>query len=90
MKDDRIVTGIAVDAAQQGHGWEHLQCPRCWLRESRLRRPHRLADSPRERCCYCGNDTTAGIWRRVRPGTAALRHCPDLQLDVTMFVRQPE
>lgn len=69
------------------HGWEHVQCPRCWIAERGLHKPHRLDDAPAQACCFCGENTTAGIYRRLQPGNARILHCPDLQLDTSLFSR---
>ncbi len=61
------------------HGWNHLQCDRCWERYEGDRTACRIRDEYRElgRCCYCGTLTRSGIYRRVRPGSPAIPYCAD-------------
>lgn len=62
----------------------HAQCEVCWiLSESvfdeegqliSIRSPSRLVDPPAEQCCFCGNITIGGIYRRFDGNQ--LQHCP--------------
>jgi hypothetical protein len=61
------------------HGWNHPQCYLCWYKfEGTLREPTCVAADDAKPCCYCGRITTAGIYRRQRPGDALIAYCADL------------
>lgn len=56
--------------------WNHAICGVCWLSEGPRRAmglrlpapaPALAQDSASKPCCYCGNETTAGIFVRVAP-----------------------
>lgn len=58
-------------------GWTHAQCERCWIREEgtvvdgryQVRVPSRLVETDLVTCCFCGELTISGIWRRADPET---------------------
>lgn len=49
-------------------GWTHAVCEACWQYLHPNRRPVRVKDSGRARCCYCGRSTVSGIFVRDDPG----------------------
>lgn len=59
--------------------WTHPQCERCWIRGEtssnpatghlEVRRPARLTGDRLQYCCYCGDLTISGIYRRADPAT---------------------
>jgi hypothetical protein len=55
--------------------WTHAQCAGCWHREQGDRRPLTLALEARqmESCCFCGQQTYAGIYVRADPMVLACR-----------------
>lgn len=47
--------------------WNHTVCEPCYFLLRPNRMPSRLADAPSEKCCYCGEVTTDGIYYRDDP-----------------------
>ena len=47
--------------------WNHPICDDCWAALEDGRRPYRLTEPEIERCCWCGSETTSGIYRREDP-----------------------
>lgn len=73
-------------SADDRHGWTHAQCWVCWFDEYGLtRQPHRDAEPDNVNCCYCGQRTMSGIYRRTRPGSIEITHCADTQIDRSLF-----
>lgn len=51
-------------------GWTQPQCWRCWNAANPDHEPIRVmpdSSDDAERCCYCGEPTTAGIYVRADP-----------------------
>ncbi len=63
----------------ENHGWNHVQCDRCWKLREGNRVAARLAAEyvEAEPCCYCGAPTRSGIYRRDQPGSTAVPYCAD-------------
>lgn len=55
------------------HGWTHVMCEPCWNQEGPNRTPVRVRDRTWERCCWCGQSTLSGIYRRADPQTTPCR-----------------
>ena len=58
--------------------WNHVLCWRCWkiwiaMHGQPGRTPIRVKDSPLEPCCFCEEETDAGIFVRIDPKLPALR-----------------
>jgi len=53
----------------RSEGYNHPICDQCWFAINPRRSPVRLIESERkrERCCWCGNPTRDGIYRREDP-----------------------
>jgi len=47
--------------------WTHPICARCWSKGNPDRTPTTLRNPETERCCYCGNPATDGIYVRADP-----------------------
>jgi hypothetical protein len=47
--------------------WIHAVCPTCWLNTWAGRLPARLGDEEPELCCFCGRDTSAGLYVKRDP-----------------------
>ncbi len=47
--------------------WTHNMCMDCWVRENGDRTPTRLIDADTEVCCFCGSETSDGIFVRAEP-----------------------
>jgi hypothetical protein len=47
--------------------WTQASCEACWLERNPGRRPHLLKNPDWEKCCYCGDQTQAGIYVREDP-----------------------
>jgi hypothetical protein len=61
---------------EEGHGWTHPQCERCWLGQNTkvvndhdlsVRLPVRMKDPEVEYCCWCGALTIFGVYVRQDP-----------------------
>lgn len=54
--------------------WTHPICDPCWLEVQPGREPHRFVEAARELevCCFCGDDTSSGIYIRYDPARALL------------------
>jgi len=54
--------------------WNHRCCDDCWDSLFRADRgePVRLKDGDEGRCCWCGEDTKSGIFRRADPNDEGL------------------
>lgn len=55
-----------------GSKWTHAICWACWERRTNERgengrEPGRVIDAPTETCCWCGRDTSFGIYTREDP-----------------------
>ena len=53
--------------------WTHAICTMCWVERNPDRDPHQLVNAKAETCCFCGMNTTAGIYVRADPN--ALKFC---------------
>lgn len=53
--------------------WTHTKCDSCWQAAEPERVPFRLRGAPAETCCWCGRQSTSGIYVREDP---ALLPCP--------------
>jgi hypothetical protein len=60
-------------------------CQACWVNRRGLRVPVRVKDSPVANCCFCGRDTTGGIYVRARPASDEVPWCADNPLDRSLF-----
>jgi hypothetical protein len=50
--------------------WTQPVCNHCWTeRRPDQPNPHRMKIPQLERCCYCGQETTSGIYTRDDPNT---------------------
>jgi hypothetical protein len=49
--------------------WTQAQCEACWNERNPHRQAHRMRLPEPERCAFCGQPTTAGIYVRVDPAT---------------------
>lgn len=47
--------------------WTHNSCEKCWKKNNPDRQPIKAAEGYKERCCYCGDINTDGIWMRDDP-----------------------
>jgi hypothetical protein len=47
--------------------WSHSCCEQCWRKREPAYEPVIVLSSPREKCCYCGHFTSAGIFVRDDP-----------------------
>lgn len=47
--------------------WNHSICAECWNKQNPQRSPHALRNDPVKKCCFCGQDTSAGIYVRHDP-----------------------
>jgi len=49
--------------------WTHAICVDCWNERNPNRQAVDIIDelAERETCCYCGNETTDGIYVRANP-----------------------
>jgi hypothetical protein len=47
--------------------WTHNICHACYHREEPGRIPATLKDDEMQTCCFCGNNTRAGIYYRKDP-----------------------
>jgi hypothetical protein len=47
--------------------WMHRICEACWRKREPEREPIRVREHPPEPCCFCGANTTAGIYVREAP-----------------------
>lgn len=48
--------------------WTHTKCDSCWQAHEPGRVPFRLLrEAPAEPCCWCGRETTSGIYVREDP-----------------------
>ncbi len=61
------------------NSWDHLMCAACWNADegniaSGVNNALEGANSEAEPCCYCGKDTTSGIWVRHDPAKISCRH----------------
>lgn len=66
--------------------WTHAQCDSCWIKEMGLDQPPaRLRKREHEACCYCGEVTASGIYRRVRPSSGELARCSHRGIDMRLF-----
>lgn len=45
----------------------HAICGKCWAARNNGIIPHQLVDAASVACCYCGNETTEGIYIREAP-----------------------
>lgn len=54
-------------------GWDHAICGRCWEEDNPGRIPFVISQAPEEKCCFCGQPTTAGIYVRRHPESG--KHC---------------
>ena len=55
--------------------WNHPQCDDCWDALHPDRTPIRIIEPETEKCCWCGQYTTSGIYVRDNP-KGPLRHSP--------------
>jgi hypothetical protein len=49
--------------------WTHSICSGCWNKKNPSREPVRMKGAPIEKCCYCGQPTSMGIFIRESPET---------------------
>jgi len=56
--------------------WTHAICVNCWRGMEPNRQPVTIAIPSRvqERCCWCGDTTDAGIYRREDPAVLMCGH----------------
>lgn len=47
--------------------WNHPMCNQCWQEQVPDREPVRLVEKQAEHCCWCGQITRSGIYRRADP-----------------------
>lgn len=47
--------------------WTHSICWECWGKRNPDANAARMINPVLEQCCYCGADTTHGIYRRDSP-----------------------
>ena len=47
--------------------WTHAICEGCWKKHNPNRVPIQFLLAEEEKCCFCGNITTAGIYIRHDP-----------------------
>lgn len=48
--------------------WTHLACENCWhILNGENRQPVRAVDPRGSYCCFCGAETTSGIYVRHHP-----------------------
>lgn len=47
--------------------WTQPKCEECWHLEKPDRIPVRITTYPEERCAWCGQPTTSGIYVRADP-----------------------
>lgn len=47
--------------------WTHAMCEACWEEGNPGREPWRAVEGPREKCCFCGEETRSGIYVRGDP-----------------------
>lgn len=66
--------------------WMHAQCDSCWIKEQGVEREAVARRwTTRENCCYCGESTRSGIYRRVRPTDDGLSRCAHRGIDARLF-----
>ncbi len=75
--------------------WKHLMCAACWNeRRDKYASVYTLAvegaNSEGESCCWCGNNTTSGIWLREDPEKMSCHHCTFENCDALANVRIQE
>lgn len=55
--------------------WTHSICDDCWTNRSPHQEPTRIVvDTETETCCWCGIQTTSGIFVRADPATLSCQH----------------
>lgn len=47
--------------------WTHAMCGACWEKENPGRPPHMVSGGATDLCCFCGMETTLGIYVRWNP-----------------------
>jgi hypothetical protein len=64
-------------------------CASCW-NERRDTKAVEGANSEDESCCWCGSNTTSGIWVREDPEKLSCHHCEFEQCDelATVMIQQ--
>lgn len=50
-------------------GWTHRMCEKCWQEREGNRMPVHVKVDPVNMCCFCGQETDAGIYVRHDPKT---------------------
>lgn len=55
-------------------GWTHLICEDCWNERHPTRRAVKVSFDDGAPCCFCGKDTSSGIYVREDPATLDCRH----------------
>lgn len=61
------------------HGSNHMQCNNCWYRVwGDTRMPIRPAEIHTGQCCFCGAETSSGIFVGVEPEDSSIPYCPDV------------
>ena len=53
--------------------WTHSICPDCWNDKNPEREPIKFIEPEKETCCFCGEETTDGIYIRNNP--ADCKYC---------------
>lgn len=61
---------MSMHDSQESSSWTHACCRACWSK-SRYnlmgKEPVRVLDDDEERCCFCGEATSEGIYVREPP-----------------------
>lgn len=49
--------------------WTHSICIQCWIDKNPGHAPHHVYPAECDVCCFCGRETTDGIYVREDPNT---------------------
>lgn len=54
--------------------WNHSMCEGCWNKSNPNRQACTVIDAEVEICCFCGDETTSGIYIRHDPNDLSCDH----------------
>jgi hypothetical protein len=68
--------------------WSHPMCQQCWEEREGIRVPVRVIERETENCCWCGNVTRSGIYKREDPAVLPEHRDHDRDEDTVVTIER--